>query len=134
MKRVLKTVVMVLIITFGFAGCRTASVLNVPQQEIHIQKADKAVTQDDVFRAIAKAAGGLGWMIRKQGDGVAEVTLLVRDHKAVATINYTATDYSITYKSSSNLKYNESEQTIHKNYNGWIKNLDNSIKVQLSLL
>lgn len=92
------------------------------------------MTQDDVFKAIARAAGGLGWIVQKQSDGVVQATLNIRDHQAVALINYSATDYSIQYKSSVNLNYDASEQTIHSNYNGWIQNLDNAIKLQISLL
>ena len=40
--------------------------------------------------------------------------------------------YSIDYKNSLNLKYDSTKNTIHKNYNGWIQNLDNAIQVQLS--
>ena len=45
--------------------------------------------------------------------------------------------YNIRYKSSTGLLYGEADQTsgqeireIHKNYNGWIENLDNAIRTQ----
>ncbi|SMP85816.1 hypothetical protein SAMN06313540_10113 [Epsilonproteobacteria bacterium SCGC AD-308-E02] len=134
MKRIFKIGFMFLILVLGFTGCRTSNILNVPQQTIVAPDTKKEMTQDDVFKAIARAAGGLGWIVQKQSDGVVQATLNIRDHQAVALINYSATDYSIQYKSSVNLNYDASEQTIHSNYNGWIQNLDNAIKLQISLL
>ncbi len=134
MKRIFKVGFMFLILVLGFTGCRTSNILNVPQQTIVAPDTKKEMTQDDVFKAIARAAGGLGWIVQKQSDGVVQATLNIRDHQAVALINYSATDYSIQYKSSVNLNYDASEQTIHSNYNGWIQNLDNAIKLQISLL
>jgi predicted small lipoprotein YifL len=133
-KRIFKVGFMFLILVLGFTGCRTSNILNVPQQTIVAPDTKKEMTQDDVFKAIARAAGGLGWIVQKQSDGVVQATLNIRDHQAVALINYSATDYSIQYKSSVNLNYDASEQTIHSNYNGWIQNLDNAIKLQISLL
>ncbi len=134
MKKIFKIGAMFLILAVAFTGCRTSNILNVPQQTIVAPETKKEMTQDDVFKAITRAAGGLGWIVQKQSDGVVKVTLNIRDHQAVVLINYSATDYSITYESSVNLKYDVSEQTIHSNYNGWIQNLDNAIKLQISLL
>jgi hypothetical protein len=44
-------------------------------------------------------------------------------------VRYTATTYSITYKDSTNLNYRDGQ--IHKNYNGWIENLDRDIRNEL---
>lgn len=134
MKRIFKIWVIFLILAFVVTGCRTSSILNVPEQAVVAPATKKDITQDDVFKAIARAGGGLGWIIKKQSDGVAEATLNIRDHQAVILINYSITDYSIQYKSSVNLKYDAAEQTIHSNYNGWIQNLNNAIKLQISLL
>jgi hypothetical protein len=51
---------------------------------------------------------------------------------AVVDVNYTPQTYSITYKDSSNLGYDG--QSIHKNYNGWVQNLDKAIRAQLGAL
>ena len=53
----------------------------------------------------------------------------LRDHVAVVDVRYTATTYSITYKDSTNLNYRDGQ--IHKNYNGWIENLDRDIRNEL---
>jgi len=51
---------------------------------------------------------------------------------AQVDIKYSTIAYSITYKDSSNLKYDGTK--IHSNYNGWIQNLDKAIKIQLSTM
>lgn len=134
MKRIIKTSLIILVLSLSFTGCRTASILNVPEQAVVAQNAKKAIANDDVFRAIVKAGAGLGWNVRQISDGTAEATLLVRTHRAVVTIKYNVDSYSILYKDSANLKYNQSSQTIHSNYNGWITNLNNAIILQLTLL
>jgi hypothetical protein len=56
---------------------------------------------------------------------------VLRTHTAVVDIFYTATTYSIQYRSSINL--DESGGQIHKNYNGWISNLVKGINTQTAL-
>ena len=68
--------------------------------------------------------------MRKEAPGHIIGTLNIRDHIAIVDITYNSDSYSITYKDSTNLNYNGTN--IHRNYNNWINNLDNAIKVQLS--
>ena len=63
--------------------------------------------------------------------------LNLRAHQAVVDNAYNAKSYNIRCKSSKGLLYGEADQTsgqetreIHKNYNGWIENLDNAIRTQ----
>jgi len=57
-------------------------------------------------------------------------TLHLREHTAIVDIPYSAKSYSILYKSSVNLT--EKSGQIHKNYNGWVQNLDQRIRVYLA--
>lgn len=59
-------------------------------------------------------------------------TLTLRSHTAVVEIPYSSTSYSIKHRSSVNL--DEGGGNIHKNYNGWIQNLNKGISTQLGLL
>jgi hypothetical protein len=45
-------------------------------------------------------------------------------------VTYDTKTYNIQYKDSSNLDYNGT--SIHKNYNGWVENLDKAIRSQLA--
>lgn len=128
MKKMIKLGLLSLILILGITACGSAKVMNVPSQEIIEKK-----SQEDVFNAIKRAGVSLGWIVRKADNNTAIATLNLRTHQAVVVINYTDKDYSIDYKSSMNLDYSPEENTIHSNYNGWIQNLNNAIKVQLSL-
>lgn len=134
MKRILKVGLIALVLSLSFTGCRTASILNVPGQSVVALSTEKTISEDDVFKAIVRAGVGLGWSVRKIEGGVAQATLHLRTHKAVVTIKYDTNTYSILYKESTNLKYDQEKQTIHQNYNGWITNLNQAIQSQLTLL
>ncbi|SDC93928.1 hypothetical protein [Belnapia rosea] len=77
---------------------------------------------------IRRAGAGLGWIMQDQGPGLMRGTLNLRTHQAVVDIPYDTRRFSIRYASSSNLEYNGG--TIHRNYNSWIRNLQNAILVQ----
>lgn len=80
--------------------------------------------------------GGMqrGWTMTKVADGHLQATLLIRRHTAVADVMWNGNAYSITYKDSVNLDYKDGR--IHRNYNKWIRNLDQDIQralLQLTL-
>jgi hypothetical protein len=89
-------------------------------------------TKDDVKKAILRAGSSLGWKLVDNGPDAMIGTLLLRTHTAVVDIPYSATQYSITYKDSTNLNYDGT--SIHSNYNGWIQNLQKAINSQLNTL
>ena len=93
-----------------------------------------AATLDNIEKAIIRAGLQLGWRIEPKSPGKAEGVLLIRTHTAVVDITYDTKSFSITYKSSVNLDFDPKDNTIHSNYNGWIKNLEKAITVQASVL
>ena len=107
------------------AGCRSAPVMNVVDAPVGVSRSAQQVEQ-----AIVSAGNSLGWQMRPVGPGRIEGTLLLRDHRAVVDIDYSPRTYSIRYKDSSNLHYDGA--SIHKNYNGWIENLDRAIRNRLT--
>lgn len=110
-------------------GCRSAGIYNVSAAPV---VANKAVSMDDVQKAIVSAGVGLGWQMKPVEPGLIVGTLSLRTHTAVVDIKYDTKNYSITYKDSSNLDYKG--DSIHKNYNGWVQNLDSGIRSKLSNL
>ena len=113
------------------AGCfRCEPILNVTEAVV-VAPAGKPVSADQVRLSIVRAGSALGWQIKEEGPGKLVGTLILRSHTAVVEIPYSATSYSIRYKSSIDLK--EGDGQIHKNYNGWIKNLNKGINAQLLL-
>jgi hypothetical protein len=81
--------------------------------------------------AILRAGATLGWQMQDVQPNLIEGTLYLRSHKAQVDIPYSTGRYSIVYKDSVNLLYDGTN--IHKNYNGWIKNLDRAIQAQLGM-
>jgi hypothetical protein len=122
-----------LVLSLAFIGCGTAPIYNVNNNAV-VVPADKKASLEDVEKAILRAGGGLGWIMKKEAPGEIKGTLILRTHTAIVSIKYSTADYSINYVSSDNLNYDESTHTIHTNYNGWIQNLNKAIQVQLGLI
>jgi hypothetical protein len=112
------------------AACaRCDPILNISDAPV-TSASGKPLTRDQVKAAIIRAGAALGWLMKEEAPGKLSGTLLVRKHTAVVDIPYSPTAYNITYRTSTNL--NEEGGQIHKNYNGWIQNLNKGINAQLA--
>jgi len=127
-----------LIWTFLFAvvaaatvGCTTQPIYNVVSAPVTVPSG-KTVSMQEVQTAIVRAGTALGWQISPEKPGQMTGRLSLRTHQAVVDITHDTKQYSINYKDSTDL--GASGGQIHKNYNGWIQNLDKGIRTQLSLL
>jgi len=92
----------------------------------------KSVTMNDVGTAILRAGTQLGWQMQPEGPGRMTGRIALRAHTAVIDIEHDTRSYSIKYRDSTNLDARDG--MIHKNYNGWIQNLDKGIRAQLTFL
>ena len=117
------------------AALLTACAVPVPVQNVDnatiVSAAGKPLSADQVKDAIVRGGASMGWGIKEAGPGKLIGTLVLRTHTAVVDIAYSPTTYSITYKSSVDMR--EGGGKIHPAYNGWIKNLTRSINAQLAL-
>ena len=113
------------------AGCRTAPIQNLTDVPVSTPSG-KSLSAAQVRTAIIGAGSGLGWKIVDAGPGKLEGTLKLREHTAIVDIPYSATKYSINYKGGENI--GERDGSIHKNYNGWVTNLDRAIRGAISAL
>jgi hypothetical protein len=114
------------------AGCATTQpIYNV--QNAPITTADgKSLTMQQVNTAIFRAASRLGWQMQQQKPGRLTGNIALRAHSAAIDIEHDTKSYSIKYRDSQGL--NAADGMIHRNYNGWIQNLDKAIRTELSLL
>lgn len=80
---------------------------------------DPAVVIEDALRS-------RGWQIDARRPGAIDATIVARIHRASITVSYDADSYSIAYRSSENLDYENGK--IHRNYNRWIANLHRDIQ------
>ena len=110
-------------------ACPTVPIYNVSDAPI-TTTSGKHLTAGQVRQAIITAGTSLGWAVTDEGPGRLLGTLHLRTHVAVVDIPYSSTKFSIVYKSSENL--NAEGGNIHKNYNGWIQNLDRQIRTEIS--
>jgi hypothetical protein len=127
MRRISSIVVLVAAATI--AACTSAPIMNVNSAAV-TNASGKSLSADQVRSAIIRAGAALGWQMKDEGAGKLVGTLQLRDHTAVVDIPYSASNYSIAYRSSVNLQ--ERGGQIHRNYNGWIQNLTRGINAQLS--
>ncbi len=125
MKHILIKFALLFGLAISITACKTMPVYNVDNAALPISSGHSL---EEVSAAIKRAGAGLGWQVKETTSGHNVGTLILRTHTAIVDINYTTTSFSITYKDSTNLKYDGFE--IHKNYNGWIQNLENAILSQ----
>jgi hypothetical protein len=129
MKTTLKTTLAIAAAAFLLAACPTVPIYNVNDAPISTPSG-KHLSASQVRSAIITAGTSLGWQVKDEGPGRLEGTLHLRNHTAVVDIPYSATKYSIVFKRSENLE--EADGKIHKNYNGWVQNLDRQIRTEIS--
>ena len=114
----------------ALTACSTlAPIQNVENVSVS-SSANKPLTPNEVRGAIVRAGAGLGWVMKDSGPGIINATLILRTHTAEVQIPYSATSYAIVYRSSINLQ--EGGGKIHRNYNGWVQNLNRGINAQLA--
>jgi hypothetical protein len=125
------TWVLALSMVVAAVGCTTQPIYNVVGSPV-ATSSGKAASMQEVQSAIVRAGAALGWQITPDKPGQMTGRLALRTHQAVVDINYDSKQYSINYRDSIDL--NAKDGQIHKNYNGWIQNLDKGIRSQLLLL
>jgi hypothetical protein len=121
----------VLLVVFAAAlaaGCSTRPIQNVTAEPVMVTPG-KTATMENVRDAILRAGTGLGWTMRASEPGTVNGQIHLRNHTALIDVKYTAKSYDIVYRDSTNLDARDGQ--IHKNYNGWIENLDNAIRREL---
>lgn len=84
---------------------------------------------EQVKRAIMSGCRKSGWMPLIDDQRQVSCSTLVRSkYYAEVEIPYTETSYSIYYKSSRELDYDEKRQRIHSAYNRWVTLLSDAIR------
>jgi hypothetical protein len=116
----------------ALGGCATTQPIHNVQNAPIILSSAKNASMNDITGAIYRAGTQLGWQMQNEGPGRITGRLALRTHLAVIDIEHDTKSYSIKYRDSTNLDARDG--MIHKNYNGWIQNLDKAIQNHLRLL
>ncbi len=87
----------------------------------------------DVEAAIKKSLIGRGWRVIESENGLIKAKLNIRAHTATISITYGNGKVTFEYVSSTNLsKTRKGKELIHRNYNRWIRYLEQDIGVYLT--
>lgn len=119
--------VALLILTASMLSCRKAHVRDIPDNSIP-SPYDKSLTVEEIEAAIIMGGNEAGWSMQKKEPGLIVGVIQVRQHEAQVNVRYSESSWSITYRDSSNLKYNGDK--IHVNYNKWVSRLADAIRKQ----
>ena len=136
------------IVLLSLVGCQSG-MISMPS--IYGQYINSESSQDQNRKAIKIGAITAGWRVDEVSDTQMLATYQIRGHTVVVSIDYSADDYSIQYKSSIQMKvkcgavYDAREPTmvttgqspcpggapptyIHQAYKGWIDGLNSAIQ------
>lgn len=129
----IRAAVLMLVTAACLMGCnRQVTIHNVDSSPI-VRYDGKDLSMEQVERAIVLGGRQLGWKMQPVGEGQMRGVLDLRNHHAVVDIRYDTSTYSITYKDSENLLF-AYPNLIHRNYNNWILNLEQSINASLDAI
>ena len=136
--KILKMTSLILVLMgFVWSGC-TRDLYNVNNAPVPSTKGSLGL--EDVKKAIMKSRGTnyVHYQMNDFEPGLIRCVLTYKNHRAIVDITYSVESYSLLYKSSRNLSYQpasvDNAATIHRHYNTWIRDLDESIKLNLSIL
>ena len=111
-----------------FAGCKAAPIYEVVSAPIPAP-AGKALTLDDVQKAIARGASRSGWQAQPEGPGRMSARFQSGRHLASVNIDHDTKNYSIKMRDTN---VRNDGTSVHPAYNNWVQSLDRAIRVELS--
>jgi len=124
----IRALLVAVVFAVAVAGCGSRPIMNVTAEPVVVTPG-KTATNDNVRDAILRAGSSLGWQMRPAAPGVIAGTISLRGNTANIDVEYNPRTYNIVYRSSTGLEAQNGQ--IHKNYNGWIENLNNAIRREL---
>ncbi len=119
---------LVLFVMLPLAGCTSKPIMNISNEAI-VVASGRTATMDNVRDSILRAGAKLGWQMTPSAPGMVDGRLSLRDHIAMIDVKYDTRSFSIVYRDSTNLDFRNGQ--VHRNYNGWIENLNREIRTEL---
>lgn len=137
MRTVLLAVVSAIVVSAFPAYARSpVPVVNFANEAVATASGSKP-TLAQVREAIIKGGATKDWALAKQAEDQFLATRVIKGkHTIVATISFTAEQYSVTYHSSDNMKFTmlNGVPYVHPNYNVWARELVEAIRLEISKL
>jgi hypothetical protein len=98
---------------------------------VHIEVSSfssKPISASAIENAFKTCSAERGWKFTRAAPGKLIGKLNVRGkHSIEVLVEYSSEAYKISYQNSRNMRYYAAENTIHKRYNSWVKNLSNDV-------
>lgn len=123
----------VIVVAFALAtfasAAREAPLENLAYRAFDSQSG-REVSPANLRAVVAEAVSAFNGSIVEEHPGSMVIRLAPRSHVANARLDYDAKGFSITYLSSTNLNYEKSrkgKESIHPNYNVWIKRIADKV-------
>lgn len=126
----MKKFCLVLAVVLAMMACRAGKSI----ETINYNTPEKNLTLNQMRDAIARGCLARQWHVTEVDSNTIEASITVRGkHHVVVTIPFTAHNYEIRYKGSSNMNYRMKDgvPSIHPHYNEWAHDLDNSIQAEI---
>jgi len=110
------------------SGCSTqTAIMNIDGAAV-----PNGMSSAKVRSSIMEGCELRGWICKDINESTIRGSVWVRGkHFAEVEIEYDGSAYSIIYSGTKNLGYNQGNNTIHKNYNSWVANLNGDIQMSL---
>jgi len=119
-------VALVTLALLSMAGCTSKPIVN-PSRTL---APEVQASQEEVKQAIVTALTKREWSVQRVNPGQVQAEITVREKFHVEIdINYSASGYTIAYRDSSGMGYQDGK--IHKNYLRWVRFLDQDILAEL---
>lgn len=128
-----------LLVPFSAHSRAPVPIVDYPNSSI-TTRPGSTLTVDQVKNAITAAAQSRNWQISPgpASESLQAVLHVRGKHTVVVDITYTTQSYSISYQTSTNMKYSITPDTnvrvIHPFYNRWVSDLRESIRLELNRL
>lgn len=123
-----KYLFMALLFIISNAALATSPIQNMVDVPVPVNVDGSHPNLEEIKGAILSGCRKRGWMPLIDDERQITCSISVRSsHYAEVEIPYTEKSYSIYYKNSRDLDYNEQKQKIHRNYNKWVANLSSTI-------
>ncbi|MGE4544457.1 MAG: hypothetical protein AB7D06_10165 [Pedobacter sp.] len=132
MKKGILLLVVMCFLSAGMIGCTSKYLVNFTDQ-YYSMSGKTGPSLATIDKAIKEAGARRHWMMETAEPGHIIGLLRVRQHVASVDIRFDRQKFSITYRSSENLNYNASRNTIHGRYNTWVTYLRNDIQSNVPL-
>lgn len=112
------------------AGCGTSAPITVASYSLNSAQNSN---QANVQKAIHTSLQHRGWHLQSDNGRQIQARYNKQDRHIVnIQIDYSANSFKIHHLSSQGMNYNAKKNTIHRNYNRWIANLERDISSELS--